>query len=167
MAIVVEDGTIVAGANSYVTLAEVRAYATLRGITVPAADGDLEKHLHRAMDWFESDDFPSARLDATQELSFPRDVIVVDGIRYMEGAIPKLVKQIICEATCTSVTIALQPQFAGSSLGQLKRKKVDVLEKEYFPSQGTSSYMPILAKLDALMEKLLYADGFRLTVLRA
>lgn len=167
MAIVVEDGTIVAGANSYVTLAEVRAYATLRGITVPAADGDLEKHLHLAMDWFESEDFPSARLDATQELSFPRDVIVVDGVRYMEGAIPKLVKQIICEATCTSVTIALQPQFAGSSLGQLKRKKLDVLEKEYFPSQGTSSYMPILAKLDALMEKLLYADGFRLTVLRA
>jgi len=167
MAIVVEDGTIVADANSYVTLAEVRAYATLRGITVPAADGDLEKHLHLAMDWFESEDFPSARLDATQELSFPRDVIVVDGVRYMEGAIPKLVKQIICEATCTSVTIALQPQFAGSSLGQLKRKKVDVLEKEYFPSQGTSSYMPILAKLDALMEKLLYADGFRLTVLRA
>lgn len=167
MAIVVEDGTIVADANSYVTLAEVRAYATLRGITVPAADGDLEKHLHLAMDWFESEDFPSARLDATQSLSFPRDAIVVDGIRYMEGAIPKLVKQIICEATCTSVTIALQPQFAGSSLGQLKRKKVDVLEKEYFPSQGTSSYMPILAKLDALMEKLLYADGFRLTVLRA
>lgn len=167
MAIVVEDGTIVADANSYVTLAEVRAYATLRGITVPAADGDLEKHLHLAMDWFESEDFPSARLDATQELSFPRDVIVVDGVRYMEGAIPKLVKQIICEATCTSVTIALQPQFAGSSLGQLKRKKIDVLEKEYFPSQGTSSYMPILAKLDALMEKLLYADGFRLTVLRA
>ena len=167
MAIIVEDGTIVADANSYVTLAEVRAYATLRGITVPAADGDLEKHLHLAMDWFESEDFPSARLDATQSLSFPRDAIVVDGIRYMEGAIPKLVKQIICEATCTSVTIALQPQFAGSSLGQLKRKKVDVLEKEYFPSQGTSSYMPILAKLDALMEKLLYADGFRLTVLRA
>lgn len=167
MAIVVEDGTIVADANSYVTLAEVRDYATLRGITVPAADGDLEKHLHLAMDWFESEDFPSARFDATQELSFPRDVIVVDGVRYMEGAIPKLVKQIICEATCTSVTIALQPQFAGSSLGQLKRKKIDVLEKEYFPSQGTASYMPILAKLDALMEKLLYADGFRLTVLRA
>lgn len=167
MAIVVEDGTIVADANSYVTLAEVRDYATLRGITLPAADGDLEKHLHLAMDWFESEDFPSARLDATQELSFPRDVIVVDGVRYMEGAIPKLVKQIICEATCTSVTIALQPQFAGSSLGQLKRKKIDVLEKEYFPSQGTASYMPILAKLDALMEKLLYADGFRLTVLRA
>lgn len=167
MAIIVEDGTIVADANSYVTLAEVRAYATLRGITVPVADGDLEKHLHLAMDWFESEDFPSARLDATQELNFPRDVIVVDGVRYLEGAIPKLVKQIICEATCTSVTIALQPQFAGSSLGQLKRKKVDVLEKEYFPSQGTASYMPILAKLDALMEKLLYADGFRLTVLRA
>jgi len=167
MAIIVEDGTIVADANSYVTLAEVRAYATLRGITVPAADGDLEKHLHLAMDWFESEDFPSARLDATQELSFPRDVIVVDGVRYMEGAIPKLVKQIICEATCTSVTIALQPQFAGSSLGQLRKKKVDVLEKEYFPATSTASFMPVLAKLDALMQKLLYADGFRLTVLRA
>lgn len=167
MAIVVEDGTIVADANSYVTLAEVRTYAALRGITIPAADEDLEKHLHLAMDWFEAEDFPSARLDATQELSFPRDVIVVDGVRYMEGAIPKLVKQIICEATCTSVTIALQPQYAGSSLGQLRKKKVDVLEKEYFPATSTASFMPILAKLDALMQKLLYADGFRLTVLRA
>lgn len=167
MALVVEDGTIVAGANSYVDLAEVRAYAALRGITIPAADVDLEKHVHLAMDWFESEDFPSTRIDASQELSFPRVSIVVDGVDHIDGAIPKLVKQIICEATCTSITIALQPQFAGSSLGQLRRKKVDVLEKEYFPAATQAAFMPILAKLDSMMQKLVYPNGFRLTTLRA
>jgi len=167
MTLVVEDGTIVAGANSYVTLAEVREYATTRNITVPVPDAELEPHVHLAMDWFEAEDIPSTRISVDQELNFPRVRMIVDGVAYVDGAIPKLVKQIICEAACTSLTIALQPQFAGSSLGQLRRNKVDVLEKEYFQASGTSSFMPILAKLDAMMRKLIYPNGFRLTTLRA
>lgn len=167
MALVVENGTFVAGANSYVTLAEVRDYATTRNIAVPADDADLEPHVHLAMDWFEAQDIPSVRISADQELNFPRVSLTLDGIEYTDGAIPKLVKQIVCEAACTSVTIALQPQFAGSSLGQLKRKKVDVLEKEYFEATSNSAFMPVLAKLDALMRKLVYPNGFRLTTMRA
>jgi len=167
MTLVVEDGTIVAGANSYVTLAEVRDYATTRNITVPADDAELEPHVHLAMDWFEAEDIPSVRISAEQELNFPRVRMLLDGVEYIDGAIPKLVKQIICEAACTSVTISLQPQFAGTNLGQLRRNKVDVLEKEYFQATSNAAFRPILAKLDSMMRKLIYPNGFRLTTLRA
>ena len=42
MALTIEDGSGVAGANSYIDVAAARTYAAARGLTLPAADGDVE-----------------------------------------------------------------------------------------------------------------------------
>ena len=43
MALVIEDGSEVSTANSYVTVAEIRTYATTRGVTtIPAVDAEVE-----------------------------------------------------------------------------------------------------------------------------
>lgn len=53
MAIVVEDGTGVSGANAYADLAYIRDYASARGTTLSADDATLEPLVHRAMDYLE------------------------------------------------------------------------------------------------------------------
>ena len=40
MALIIEDGTIVTGANSFTTDAEFVAYAALRGLVIPATEAE-------------------------------------------------------------------------------------------------------------------------------
>ena len=53
MALILEDGTGVANANTYADLATIRAYAKLRGVTLSADDAILEAHVHKSMDYLE------------------------------------------------------------------------------------------------------------------
>ena len=52
MALIVEDGTGVSGANSYADLATIRAYAEARQVTLPA-DPNLEAFVLKGMDYLE------------------------------------------------------------------------------------------------------------------
>ncbi len=54
MALEVEDGTGKADANSYVSVAEYRAYAQARGVSLPVDDAQVEAQLTQAMDYVES-----------------------------------------------------------------------------------------------------------------
>lgn len=155
MPITVEDGSIVADANSYVTLAEVRAYATDRGVTLPTADTDLEPKLHLAMDWFEGYEFIGSRVDVTtpQELSWPRAGVVLDGVEIAETAIPTLVKKVIMQATVDASIVELEPTYGGTSTGQVKVKKLDVIEKEFFKSEW-GDQQPRLTKLIKMLAPL-------------
>ena len=54
MTLIVETGSIVSGANTYVDLADVRAFASARGITVSTDDTTLEQQIIKAMDYVES-----------------------------------------------------------------------------------------------------------------
>lgn len=74
MALIVETGAIVAGANTYATVATVRAYAVARGITLSAVDADVEVLIIKAMDYIESFSgrFMGTLMSATQPLSWPR-----------------------------------------------------------------------------------------------
>jgi hypothetical protein len=49
--LIIEDGTVVANANSWVTDAEYKAYAKLKGFAVPATQPDREANLANAYDF--------------------------------------------------------------------------------------------------------------------
>ena len=74
MTLIVEDGTLVANANSYVDLATARTYSIARNVVPCADDVLLEGNLIRAMDFIEShrDDFKGWLVKETQALQFPR-----------------------------------------------------------------------------------------------
>lgn len=72
MALVVEDGTGVEGANSYLTVAELRAFAGDRGLTLPVADSDVEPLLVKATDYLELKSYIGDRASDNQGLSWPR-----------------------------------------------------------------------------------------------
>lgn len=91
MTIIVEDGSIVSGANSYITLAEARAYGAARGVILTAIDADLEPIVHKSMDYFESfsKQFKGERVERDQPLSFPRTDLWIEGFSWSASEIPR------------------------------------------------------------------------------
>lgn len=97
-----EDGTGLANANSYVTEAEVDAYAesSLTAATwIAEADAELKKaaiisasrQLTTAVYW------KGKRATDTQALAFPRSELVVDGVEIADDIVPNPVKDACCE----------------------------------------------------------------------
>lgn len=155
MALIIEDGTVVPGATSYVTAAEVQDFANARGIAIPTNDVDVEILIHQAMDWFESQTFVGTRVDCDQPLSFPRNGVCIDGCPVASDTIPALVKNVVIQASIDANSVTLQPTYAGSDGGGVKREKVDVLEQEFFgPNEGYSRN-PFLGKVSAMIQPLL------------
>ena len=94
MTIVVEDGTRVTGANSYVTEAELTAYAVARGITI---SGDPEELLIKAMDYIEELDFIGVKYQYDQALQWPRAYVMIDTYYIDQDEIPQQLKDALCE----------------------------------------------------------------------
>jgi len=93
MTITVEDGSIVAGANSYVSLADAWDYAQARGVTLPTDDAEIEALIIRAMDYLESFDgrFKGDRVERDQPLSWPRDGVLIEAWPWRSDEIPRQV----------------------------------------------------------------------------
>lgn len=98
MALVIEDGSVVAGANSYITLAEYRAWANVRGITASDSDTVLERYILRAMDYFEQLQFIGNKANENQPLQWPRTEALIDGYYADATEIPVNVKTAMYEA---------------------------------------------------------------------
>lgn len=98
MTLIIEDGTVVAGANSYITVAEFKSWAGDRGIAV-GSDTKIEQGILRAMDWFERQFFIGNKANENQPLQWPHTEALIDG--YYEDAteIPKEVPNALYEAT--------------------------------------------------------------------
>ena len=81
MSLTIEDGSGVADANSFVTVAEATAYAAARGLSLPATDAEKEQLLVKAADYLLSveDRFKGERVAADQALSWPRSNVYLYG----------------------------------------------------------------------------------------
>lgn len=93
--IIVEDGTIVENANSYVTDDEFKSYANLRCFDVPPTQPERESLLILGMDYLASQEskMQGVRVDSTQELSYPRVGVCLYNQPVSASAIPANLKQ--------------------------------------------------------------------------
>ena len=156
MAIVVEDGSIVTGANSYVTEAELIAYAALRGVTI--ASSDAEKWITLAMDYLETLDYKGEISTSDQPLQWPRLYVKIDGYSVISTEIPDELKKVEMHLA-TQISQGVDP--TSNVERATKREKVGDLEVEYMA--GTS-YTTVDRKLSMLLNKLLVggsSSGFR------
>jgi hypothetical protein len=136
MPLIVEDGTGVANANSYVNIAYARAYALERNYTLPASDATLEQYLIRAMDWLEAKraSFQGSKTLATQALQWPRLDVYIDCEEFASNAIPVELKKAQAElAIAINSGSALFPPSPTSSMnaGPVTRKIVGPIEMHY------------------------------------
>lgn len=147
MAVIVEDGTIVAGANSYASVDDANEYLTARNRAAWAsADNSLkEAAILQATDYIElryGHLFIGEVKDKdNQVLSWPRKNCGYDNI------IPQALKRACMEYANlvfeTDWNLLPNPKFDESGLGQIeRRRKVGPLEKEFrTPTRGTGSKM--------------------------
>ena len=163
MAIVVEDGSVVTGANSYASIAEVRAYATERGVTLDADDAVVEVQMHKAMDWLEGyeDRFTGERYTADQELSWPRLYAEVHGFDVAYNAIPsQLIKAQAQLVVDVHNGVELQPTVTDTRV--VTEEKVDVITVKYAEGTATAGAtpgQPELVKAEMMLRPLLRSRG--------
>lgn len=142
MAIVVEDGTLVSGANSYITLAEFKAWADDRGITY-GTDSKISEQLYRAHDYFESLRFKGLKSDENQTMQWPRDQVLVDGYAVDSNEIPKEVKTSLFELI--KIEIDGDSKLAPSEREVLS-EQVDSIKITYKDNAGMKRSTPALER---------------------
>jgi len=136
--LVVEDGSIVQGANSYVDLVTARDYAALRGKALPTVDDEAIPIVIAGTEYIESF---SRRLrglpvsPSTQPLSFPRTGVTVDGYTYPDNVIPSPLLKVCLAA----IVVAVDHELV------VNRSEPDITREQIGPmstSYGTSSIRP-------------------------
>jgi len=165
MAIIVEDGSIVAGANSYITIAGLVDFLDNYDINLPNNIHD-QAHLLQAKDVLESlwAQYKGEMVDpATQSLQWPRKNADLFGELIPETTIP----QRLIDAQCwLAYYDHIGYTLEAISNGKIVlREKVDVIEREY-ADQGTSLAQPIFKKVDNLLAPLLNPSSLTLTTIR-
>lgn len=165
MSLTIEDGTVVAGANSYVETSVVDTYCSDRNYASWASLATAEKEaaVLRAMTYIDSLPFKGYKTAATNPLQWPRIYVYEDSayvpdpvdwayygdISYRE--IPDALKKATCHAAwLESVTPDVLLQTGTTNI---KREKVDVIETEYFaPVPAKPSFDIIYAILKDLLK---------------
>ena len=140
MALVVEDGSVVAGANTYVTLAEFKAWADDRGITY-GTDAAVTQQIYRAMDYFERLQFIGNKANENQPLQWPRTEALIDGYYADATEIPAPVKTALYESIVVEAA-------GNSELDVLDRKtipeKIGDIEVQYADNSENRKITPAL-----------------------
>jgi hypothetical protein len=140
VALVIEDGSGVAGADSFATVADFAAYAAKYGLTIPAGESAQEALLRRAALTMQTMPWKGCRVDPEQALSWPRYNVVVDGEVLASNYIPARIEYgqmaLAAEIYADDVT---PPE---TRVGAVMREKVDVLEVEYALVKNTERLLP-------------------------
>lgn len=167
MALVIEDGTLVAGANSLVSRAEIIAYAAARGVAI--TDDDTADVLAiKAMDYLWSLCYKGDLVDEAQTTPFPRSGLLdgdtVDGYAY---TIPAGIKNAQLQLSL-DVSNGIVLTASANPDAELKRSKVGPIEEEFFaPGSMTLDGSPPLTVANAWLAPFLCnGGGFSLKTVR-
>lgn len=163
--LIVETGKCLDDANSYASLEFARQYSIARGYEdiLALSDDELKKMLVRGTDYVDHIyKYRGTKCTPQQALSFPRKDLVDDDGYTIEG-IPLNLKKAVVEAAKlirTQNTLFITKNKDGA----IKRKKVDVLETEFFENKdSTLEYSTIYEVLNSLLDGLYRTDSEKLT----
>jgi regulator of protease activity HflC (stomatin/prohibitin superfamily) len=134
MTLIIEDGSIVTGANSYVSAAEYIAWADAREIEYSSTL--LESQILRSMDYIESLPFAGQKSTQDQPLQWPRVGVVVDGYDIDHNEIPEQLRKAVYES------VKAESEGVSQLLNverQTARERVGEIEVEYSSSSGSST----------------------------
>ncbi len=130
MSLTIEDGSIVAGANSYTTDAEFVAYAADRGFIIPSTESERDILQILAIDYLDGLNYKGYRTEpSNQSLAFPRHGIYANDRWISSDEIPNELKNAQMEA---AIAANSQDLLVNESKSNVSREKMDVLEVAYF-----------------------------------
>lgn len=119
ISIVVEDGAIITDANSYVTVAELEAYASKRLKVLPDSADEKAVLLIKAADYLEtkSEAYKGSKVSALQELAWPRYPVEIEGFSIASNEIPTALKKAqLIAALLTNDGFDLMPNLQASDI---------------------------------------------------
>lgn len=159
MALIVETGDGLSNAQTYATVAQLKAFATARGLSVPSAQNDCEVLLVKAADAMRGLAYKGERVRKTQALDFPRSGVCIDGFDYDSTEIPVEVVHGQCALAIEAQTTDLLPTAAASAYGPVIEETVGPVSVSYAES-GISRSTPLVQKARVFLGKVLrYGDN--------
>jgi hypothetical protein len=170
IAIIVEDGTNVIGANSWVSVDDYISYAASRGVTVTGDADVLASQLLQAVDYINTyrDRFKGAKTYITQTMQWPRQYVTIDNADWPKDVIPPELIAAQCQ-----LGMAL---FAGITFNAnvaaglpVIMEKVDVIETQYASPSAVAGFSwqeASLPVVDGLLAPLLRGSAMFLRNIR-
>jgi hypothetical protein len=158
MALIIEDGTVIAGANSFATVEEARAYTEARGVELPLDDAEVEHALVKAGDYLISYEqkLKGQRVQQAQTMVYPRFGVILYDTQFPSTGIPQQLKDAQIElATYAADGVVLRPVGAGR---ETRREEVGPIKLEYFEG-GRSSIDPVFNAANDILKPLLSSAG--------
>lgn len=139
MAFIVETGSIVAGATSYLSVADLDSYWSDRGVTLSETDAQKEAALIIATQYVDlNNNWKGSIVSETQPRDWPRvDVYDDEGRGIRSDEIPFQLKNAVAEYAKRQLSADIQPD-VNPDVGGVIREKVDVIEREF--AEGTTGY---------------------------
>ena len=157
MPLIIEDGSIVAGANSFVTVEQFVAYAKARNISIPVISSEREALLIRAVDYLFSkeQELKGSRVSPDQELMYPRKGVCANGFIVASDAIPSNLKNAQMELGMQAHTSDL---LISGTNQNLESFNVDGVYSESYHSGGSWEQVRT-ERADAYLNPLLNNNG--------
>ena len=164
MALTVEDGTGVAGADAYCEVAAVDTYHTNRGNTAWTGSNTVkEQAIRKATDYIEARfarRFVGTRYSKAQGLSWPRtEAYDRDGF-LRDDEIPEELVEATAEYALRALSAALLPDPTSNEGAVIRvKEKVGPLEEETEYASGSTSQLPAYPAADRKLTPILKAGG--------
>lgn len=152
IAITVEDGSGVVGANSYVSIEDAREYAANRGYVLSDEDDVVAAQLIRAFDYIEAKEceFQGERIYI--ESAFPRRDVRINGVDLPINRIPSLLIAAQVQLAIAQLNgIDIMPNFVAADY--VTKEKVGPLETTY-ADPVLVGIAPKLGAVDAMLAPL-------------
>lgn len=170
MALIVENGTIVPDANTFINRAGMITYAAERGVVLPD-DETTDVKIIKAMDYlalFDTQWKGSLVEYGVQALAWPRKYVYVglSSTAFPSDEIPPQLVRAQAELVMQiHAGVNLLPTLSGDT-AFIKREKVDVIETEYSEAMALklAGSLPDMPLVDALLAPLLATIGTLRTV---
>lgn len=154
--LVVEDGTGLSNANTYITVEEAKEYASQRGIDL-GSDDAISANLILSADYMETrGPYKGKVINVDQALEFPRTDLEYRGqsISGVPGNVKKAQAQLLLDIKSSGALLTSSRQYA------LKRRKLEGLEQEYaVGSYAAYSPQAVHTIYDNLMSPFIVGGG--------
>ncbi len=151
MTLIVEDGSIVADANSFVSLADARTLAATIGLTLPVDDDAAEITLINGGRYVNSKEpsLQGSRVSADQTMCFPRKEVVKFGFAIDDDIVPS---EVICAQieAAAAITSGTNPFPVDDGKEVQSQEVVGAVKRSFFESNVSAKDIDITASLNCL-----------------
>lgn len=158
--LIIEDGTGVALANSYVSVESARAYLNGRGLTLTITDDQLASLLidgYEFLNTYECQFGGVRTFPYVQTGAWPRTGSSCANVDFPENAIPHPVQVAQIQiAVAANSGVKLFPIVTGPGV---KRTKVGPLEREFDVENYDAGALPVLSNVELTLQPLMASCG--------